>query len=83
MQEIMVAKDQGLTDYGPGAKSGSPPVFVNAFILETSHVHALGMVCGCFPAPQAKCSCCNRDLWPAKSKLSSAPSVENVVDPCC
>lgn len=70
----MVAKDQGLTDYGPGAKSGAPPVLVNAFILETSHVRVLCMVHGCFPASQAKWSSCNRDLWPAKSKLSTGPS---------
>lgn len=56
------------------AQGPNRPVFVNAFILETSHVHALGMVCGCFPAPQAKCNHCNRDLWPAN--LNSLPLLQ-------
>ena len=77
----MVAKDQGLRDDGPGAKSGTLPVLVNAFILETSHVRVLCMVYGCFPAPQAKWSRCNRDLWLAKSKLSPGPSQKTLLTP--
>lgn len=50
----MVTKDQGLTDYGPEAKSSKIPVLVNAFLLELGHIHVLCRFRGFFPAPQAK-----------------------------
>ena len=41
--------EQGSADYGPWAKSGLPPVFVNKVLLEHSQIHSLTYFQWLFP----------------------------------